>query len=49
MTSTTPEPPPMSPDDGGWIGTFIRRPVPDKAEAPFPDPFLFNTRKCFYC
>ena len=27
MTSTTPEPRPTSPDDGGWVGTFIRRPV----------------------
>src|SRR5690349_15646073 len=27
MTSTAPEPGPMPPDDGGWVGTFIRRPV----------------------
>jgi hydrophobic/amphiphilic exporter-1 (mainly G- bacteria), HAE1 family len=32
MTSTTPEPrpapvPPASRDDGGWVGTFVRRPV----------------------
>lgn len=27
MTPTKPEPGPTSPDDGGWIGTFIRRPV----------------------
>jgi HAE1 family hydrophobic/amphiphilic exporter-1 len=27
MTSTAPESRPMPPDDGGWVGTFIRRPV----------------------
>ncbi|MGD9803105.1 MAG: efflux RND transporter permease subunit [Hyphomicrobiaceae bacterium] len=27
MTSTAPEQSPMPPDDGGWVGTFIRRPV----------------------
>ncbi len=27
MTSTAPVPPPMPADDGGWVGTFIRRPV----------------------
>lgn len=27
MTPTAPESRPMPPDDGGWVGTFIRRPV----------------------
>ncbi len=27
MTSTAQDPRPMPPDDGGWVGTFIRRPV----------------------
>ena len=27
MTSIAPEPSRMPPDDGGWVGTFIRRPV----------------------
>ena len=27
MTSTVPEPGQLPPDDGGWVGTFIRRPV----------------------
>ena len=27
MTSPTPDPRPMPGDDGGWVGTFIRRPV----------------------